>query len=159
MFFSVLNSLSIWFIPFKNYCIVSNPKWMDNGKIPIADDTENLPPTQSQNPKTLVIPNLVVSYKLVLQAHIWASITFFSSKSPYSKIKLKIINKRYTFIIIKNPLFWSSCIEHRLSRGKCFTAHQKQSLTGTQSFRSFIKINRIHIGQKPQNSIFPVLTS
>jgi len=43
---------------------------MDNGKIPIADDTENLPPTQSQNPKTLVIPNLVVSYKLVLQAHI-----------------------------------------------------------------------------------------
>ena len=65
--------------PFKNYSIVSNPKWIDNGKIPMAEQTENLPPTQSQNPKTLVIPKFDVSFKFVLHAHIWASIIAFSS--------------------------------------------------------------------------------
>jgi hypothetical protein len=103
-----------------------------------------------------VIPNFVVSCKLVLQAHICASITFFSSKSPFSENinQILLIN---TFIIVENPLFSSSCIEHGLSGSESFTADQKQSFTGTQALSSFVKINGIYIGQKSQNSIFSVL--
>ena len=63
---------------------MSNPKWIDKGKIPIAELTENLPPTQSQNPNTFEIPKFEVSFKFVLQAHIWASTIAFSSS--FSKI-------------------------------------------------------------------------
>jgi hypothetical protein len=51
-----------------------------------------------------VIPNLLVSCKLVLQAHICASITFFSSKSPFSKN----INKNHINYYIYNS--WESII-------------------------------------------------
>ena len=60
--------------PFKKFYITSKPKWIDKGNIPIAEVTENLPPTQSQNPNTFVIPKFEVSFKLVLHAHIWESI-------------------------------------------------------------------------------------
>ena len=43
---------------------------MDKGKIPIAELTENLPPTKSQKPNTFEMPKLEVSFKFVLQEHI-----------------------------------------------------------------------------------------
>ena len=56
--------------PFKNWSITSNPKWSDNGSKPTALDTLNLPPTQSQKPKTFsrAIPKASVAVWLVLTA-------------------------------------------------------------------------------------------
>lgn len=44
--------LSIECPPAKNYLTTSNPNWIDKGRTPMALQTENLPPTKSQNPNT-----------------------------------------------------------------------------------------------------------
>ena len=51
---------------------------MESGSIPIVLETENLPPTQSQNLNTFssAIPNIFVPYKLQLEAIICLEITY-----------------------------------------------------------------------------------
>ena len=67
MSFSVLSNLSMECPPERNYFMVSNPKVIDRGSIPIALQTENLPPTKSQNPNTFsdAMPNSFVSGRAV----------------------------------------------------------------------------------------------
>lgn len=61
---------SMFLPPSKNLLATANPYYNDKGTIPIAHQTENLPPTKSQNSKTLslLIPNSSVAFKLVEQA-------------------------------------------------------------------------------------------
>ena len=70
-YFSWTNVLSMECPPAKNYFTTLEPNWSERGKTPIALQTENLPPTKSQNPKTFygAIPNYPVSLRLVEHAH------------------------------------------------------------------------------------------
>ena len=63
---------------------VENPYWRLNGRTPIALQTENLPPTKSQNPNTLfgLIPNLLVSLRFVEHAQTCLSTISCSSLTP-----------------------------------------------------------------------------
>ncbi len=56
--------------PAKNCFTTSKPNWIANGRTPIELQTENLPPTKSQNPNTFAgsIPNYPVLAKFVEHA-------------------------------------------------------------------------------------------
>lgn len=58
--------------PSRNFSTMSNPYWRDRGRTPTAEQTEYLPPTQSQKPKMLSgeIPNPTTASLFVLTATI-----------------------------------------------------------------------------------------
>ena len=75
---------SIELPPLKNYFMASNPYCKLRGKTPIALQTENLPPTKSQNPNTFwgFTPNFPVSARLVEHAQTCLSTINYSSLTP-----------------------------------------------------------------------------
>lgn len=85
MLCSSLKCLSIEWPPARKVYIVSEPKWMLKGRTPMALQTENLPPTKSQNPNTfsLSIPNFSVAAKFVEQAQMCLLAILELSVSPF----------------------------------------------------------------------------
>lgn len=70
--------------PSKNFSVISKPYWRLNGSTPTAEQTEYLPPTQSQNAKAFFgsMPNSLTSFRLVDTA----TMCFATAAGPSSAV-------------------------------------------------------------------------